>query len=99
MEINQRDMLSDMGFGTAFTSSVMDCVESPNFSILIEGQLLKLFHSERGIRQGILSLTPLFIRDPLFNAVERARQINPYVIGGVLSITHLIFIDDLMCFT
>lgn len=45
--------LSGLGFCKSFINHVMDCVKTPNFSILIEGQPSTKFYGGRGLLQGL----------------------------------------------
>ena len=47
-----RNVLLQLGFPVRFTDLVMACVESPAYSISVNGQLFGFFKGQSGIRQG-----------------------------------------------
>jgi len=98
-----RLLLTHLRFHIDFIRWVMSCMTSVSFVILINGAASPFFHVEQGLRQGC-PLSPLLflllaeglsrflIKD---KADEDFRDIN---ISPGLSITHLLFVDNILIF-
>jgi hypothetical protein len=96
--------LSSMGFPTAMIQTIMKCVSTVSFSILINGQPSKTFFPQRGLRQGDPLSPYLFIicADVLSGLMSQA-QSNHLIHGvkiapGAPEISHLFFADDSLFF-
>jgi hypothetical protein len=96
--------LTAMKFPQKLINTIMKCVTTVSFSILINGQPTKSFIPERGLRQGDPLSPYLFIicADVLSSLIIKANQDN--LIHGVKivprapEITHLFFADDSLMF-
>jgi competence protein ComGF len=96
--------LNSMGFPPALTHTIMKCVSTVNFSILINGHPTRYFNPKRGLRQGDPLSPYLFIiyADVLSGLLTRAQ--NNHLIHGVKiapnspEISHLLFADDSLLF-
>lgn len=79
------------------------CINTPSFSVQVNGELAGVFNSIRGLRQGC-SLSPyLFVicMNVLSKMIDRAvadRRIRYHPKCKGIQITHLCFADDLMVF-
>ncbi|MCH84712.1 hypothetical protein A2U01_0005547, partial [Trifolium medium] len=96
--------LTTMGFPNSMVQTIMKCVTTVNFSILINGHPSQTFHPHRGIRQGNPLSPYLFIlcADVLSGLISKAQ--NSHLIHGVKiahgapEISHLLFADDSLIF-
>lgn len=97
-------MMLKLGFPSGFTNTVMKCVSSPSFSILINGQPSRRFTPSRGPRQGDPLSPFLFILcaeglSTLLRDAESRKAIHGVKIGKkVPPISHLFFADDSLLF-
>lgn len=96
-------LLTHLGFHIDFIRSVMSCMTFVSFSILINGATSSFFHVERGIRKGcpLSSLLFLLVAEGLIRFIIKAK--NEVDFRGIdislgLSITHLLFVDDILIF-
>ncbi|KAK2383275.1 hypothetical protein QL285_070742 [Trifolium repens] len=96
--------LTAMNFPQNLTHTIMKCVTTVTFSILINGQPTKNFSAEGGLRQGDPLSPYLFIicADVLSTLITNAQQ-NKLIHGvkiapGAPEITHLFFADDSLMF-
>jgi hypothetical protein len=98
-----RMLLIHLGFGLVFVNWIMACLSSVSFSILLNGSATNFFLAERGLRQGC-PLSPLLF---LLVAEGLSRFISGEKLGGRftgikitngLTITHLLFVDDILIF-
>jgi hypothetical protein len=81
----------------------MACVTSTSFVVLINGSTSPFFQSSRGLWQGdpISPYLFLLVTEGLSQALHQARSqgiINGVKIVGHLTISHLLFIDDILLF-
>ncbi|MCH81674.1 hypothetical protein A2U01_0002465 [Trifolium medium] len=96
--------LEAMGFPQHLTNTIMRCVTTVQFSILINGNPSTPFRPQRGLRQGDPLSPFLFIicADVLSGLITQAQ--NKQLIHGVKvatsapEITHLLFADDSLFF-
>lgn len=72
--------------------------------MIFEGEATEQFANGRDLRQGD-TLSPILFNlvmenlSQSFHLVEEKKGIGTYVIGGVKSVTHLLFADDILCFS
>jgi hypothetical protein len=96
--------LEAMGFPQQLSNTIIRCVSTVQFSILINGSPSKTFRPQRGLRQGDPLSPYLFIlcADVLSGLITKAQ--NNYLIHGVKivpgapEVTHLLFVDDIILF-
>jgi hypothetical protein len=96
--------LTSMGFPTSLVKTIMKCVTSVSFSILINGQPSRDFLPQRSLRQGDPLSPYLFIicADVLSGLISQAQK--SHLIHGVKiaprapEISHLFFADDSLLF-
>jgi len=94
-------ILIHLGFPHSYISWIMACITSPSFSILINGSASPFFHSERGLRQGC-PLSPLLFLlimeglSRLIDSAKRTGDIWGLRISKFFSLTHLLFVDDVL---
>eukprot|EP00253_Pinus_taeda_P012843 PITA_12843 len=94
-------ILIHLGFPHSYISWIMACITSPSFSILINGSASPFFHSERGLRQGC-PLSPLLFLlimeglSCLIDSTKRTGDIWGLRISEFFSLTHLLFVDDVL---
>ena len=82
---------------------ILGCTYSANFAILVNGSPSPFFTTSRGIRQGcplspllfilVIEGLSLLIEDAKDNGKIRGIKISPQ-----LSLTHLLFVDDVIMF-
>lgn len=91
-----------MNFCPPLIKLVIECVMMPSFSLLIEGEAIDRFHNGCGLRQGdplssflFNLLMEIYHRSGLHFA-EKHEKPDTYIMGGVKSITHLLFVDEMM---
>jgi hypothetical protein len=96
--------LRTMGFPPNLTNTIMRCVSSVSFSILVNGQPSPSFNPHRGIRQGDPLSPYLFIicADVLYSLITQL-QLNNKIKGIAIAtnapqISHLFFADDSILF-
>jgi hypothetical protein len=96
--------LTTMGIPTSLIQTIMKCVTTVQFSILLNGYPTSNFQPQRGLRQGDPLSPYLFIlcADVLSGLISKAQQ--NHLIHGVKiaprapEITHLLFADDSLLF-
>jgi hypothetical protein len=96
--------LNTMGFPSNLVQTIMRCVSSVSFSILVNGQPSQKFKPNRGIRQGDPLSPYLFIlcADVFSNMISNKQ--NQSLINGLAiaqstpKISHLFFADDSLIF-
>jgi hypothetical protein len=97
--------LETLGFPQHLTNTIMKCVKTVNFSILINGKPFKQFNLQRGLRQGDPLSPYLFIicANVFSNLISKAQQGQTIhgvkIAHGAPDISHLLFADDrlLLC--
>jgi hypothetical protein len=93
-----------MGFPHNITDTIMDCVSSVSFSILINGKPSNPFTPQRGLRQGDPLSPYLFIlcANVLYGLITRAEQEEKLhgikIAHSAPAISHLFFADDSLFF-
>jgi hypothetical protein len=96
--------LETMGFPQKLTETIMKCVKTVNFSILINGRPSKNFYPKRGLRQGDPLSPYLFIIcanvfSGLITQAQQGKQIHGVKIAhGAPEVSHLLFADDSLLF-
>eukprot|EP00253_Pinus_taeda_P026585 PITA_26585 len=96
-------ILIHLGFPQNFISWIMACITTPTFSVLINGSASQFFHSKRGLRQGcpLSPLLFLIVMDALSRLIDSAKRNGDFSglrITNECSLTHLLFVDDVMIF-
>jgi hypothetical protein len=97
-----RLLLTHLGFEVPFINWVMSCITSTTFAVLINGATSPFFHVERGLRKGC-PLSPLLFLLVTEVLVEHWLMQNPMGCFMVflslhLSLSHLLFVDDVLLF-
>jgi hypothetical protein len=93
-----------MGFPQQLSNTIMRCVSTIQFSILINGSPSKSFRPQRGLRQGDPLSPYLFILcvDVLSGLIAKAKSNNIIhvvkIVPGAPDVTHLLFVDDNILF-
>lgn len=93
-----------MGFPTKLVNTIMRCVRSVSFSILINGQPSNSFKPQRGIRQGDPLSPYLFIicaevlSGLIFSYQDQGKIHGISIAKNAPPISHLFFADDSMVF-
>jgi len=96
--------LTAMGFPHTLIKTIMLCISTVSFSILINGQPTDPFHPKRGIRQGDPLSPYIFILcaevlSGLINKEQRHGHITGVAIAtNAPSISHLLYADDSILF-
>jgi hypothetical protein len=98
-----RLVLLQVGMSLEATDWIMGCVTSANYVVLINGKPTNFFKSTRGLRQGCP-----FISLIVSSCCRRAKQshkgagrenkIEGIHVARGISITHLMFVDDVILF-
>ena len=98
-----RLLLLQIGVPLVGVNWIMGCLSSANFALLVNGTSSSFFPASRGIRQGC-PLSPLLfivVIEGLSLLIEDARnnrRIKGISISPQLSLTHLLFVDDVILF-
>ncbi|XP_057250742.1 uncharacterized protein LOC130591438 [Beta vulgaris subsp. vulgaris] len=97
------ELLQAMKFPSSFVEMIMECIKSPSFCLMINGELVGFFKGKRGLRQGD-PLSPLiflicmeyFSRTMKIVGAKDDFQFHPRCTG--IKLNHLCFADDIiMC--
>lgn len=98
-----RIILTHLGFPFDFIKWIISCITNIPFSLLINGTTSPFFYSERGLRQGC-PLYPLFfllIMEGLSRLVKeefRRGRLKGIKITEGCTLTHILFVDDVLLF-
>lgn len=93
-----------MGFCPLLCKLVNNRISFASFSVLVEGSPTPPFTNYRGIRQGD-PLSPILfhlVMDNLSRPIEKEikdKKLDTYVVNGSVSISHLIYVDDVLIFS
>jgi hypothetical protein len=98
-----RLVLLQIGMSLEATDWIMGCVNSANFSVLINGSPSSFFKSTRGLRQGcpLSPLLFLLIVEGLSRIILKLvveGKIEGVLVAKGIRITHLLFVDDVLLF-
>ncbi len=100
-----RALLTKFGFNKIFVKWIMECVSTVSSSVLINREKMQFFKPTRGLRQGDPLSLYLFImcQEVLSRMIEKEyieRGIKGVKMNiGGSSITHAMYVDDLMLFS
>lgn len=94
--------MGKMGFPARWLRWIQNCVSSPTFQILINGEPTKPFTASNGIHKGDPIAPYLFViamqgLSAMMEVAVDAKLISPLK-AGRLRISHIIFVDDLIIF-
>jgi len=96
-------LLTHLGFPVEFINWIMCCITKVSFIVLINGSASPLFHAERRLIQGF-PLSPLLfllIMEGLSRLISeecRLGRIQGIKITNAYTLTHLLFVDDVLLF-
>ena len=94
-------LLTHLGFHIDFIKWIMCCISMVYFSILINGASSPFLHAKLGLRQGF-PLSPLLfllVAKGLSHFLKKAQEKDDFrgiPISSALTITHLLFVDDIL---
>jgi hypothetical protein len=96
-------LLTQLGFKVPFINWVMSCISTVSFVVLINGETLGFFNYERGLRQGCLlsSLLFLLIVEGIDREIENAKLQGGFqgiTITPTLRLSRLLFDEDMIIF-
>lgn len=97
-------LMRSMGFAEKWVRLVWECISTPTFSILVNGQPEGWMRSSRGLRQGDLLSPYLFTivmeylscQLDVEEAKGRLKPLHPQIQP---TISHLLFADDILLFS
>ncbi|VVA25489.1 Hypothetical predicted protein, partial [Prunus dulcis] len=98
------EVLIRKGFGDRWRSWIRGCLETANFSVMINGRPRGKFRASRGLRQGDPLSPFLFtlVMDVLSRIMEKAQDADEFhglsPGNGMVEISHLQFADDTIFF-
>lgn len=96
-------ILTHLGFPLVFIRWIMLCITSISLGILINGSISHSFQAEKGIRQGC-PLSPLLFLivmeglSRLIASEKRVGRLKHIKITKQCSVSHLLFVDDILIF-
>jgi len=96
-------LLTYLGFPVGVIKWIMCCITNISFSVLINGAASPFFGSERGFRQGC-PLSPLLFLlvmgglSKLIKDMYHRGRLSGIRISDGCTITHLLFVDDVLMF-
>jgi hypothetical protein len=96
-----RLILLQCGFGLPTKNWIMECITSTTFSILINGESMRFFNTERGLRQGY-PLSPflfILIMEGLSLALKKSKEeglLTGIKVSRLYKTIHLLFVDDIL---
>lgn len=98
-----RLLLLHIGMCGTVVEWILACVTSVNFAVLMNGSPSGFFQCSRGLRQGcpLSPLLFLLVIEGLSRSIRLAKErgiIKGVIIYGNLSLTHLLFVDDVLLF-
>jgi hypothetical protein len=98
-----RLLLIHLGFNHPFVTWTMNCISSTSFSLLINGSATKFFRVERGLHQGCPLSPLLFLMveeclSRIIHSEATSTKIKGIKINSSFSLTHLLFVDDILLF-
>ncbi len=97
-------MMQKLGFDQRWTSLIMECVKTPSFAVLVNGEPHGFITPSRGIRQGDPLSPYLFLIcaegfSALLRKAERDKRLRGITIcRGGPRLSHLLFADDSLLF-
>uniref|UniRef100_A0A803QCV6 CCHC-type domain-containing protein n=1 Tax=Cannabis sativa TaxID=3483 RepID=A0A803QCV6_CANSA len=97
-------MMICLGYDKRWVDKVMNCITSPSFSILINGEVSGQIQPSRGLRQGDPLSPYMFLLclkglSCLIQEAERADRIHGIIFGqDKIKLSHLFFADDSFIF-
>lgn len=98
-----RMLLTHLEFPMVFIDWIMCCITNISFSVLINGTTSPFFHSKRGLRKGF-PLSPLLFLlvmeglSRLIKDMHLRGRLTGIRITDRCTITHLLFVDDVLIF-
>ncbi|XP_074311042.1 uncharacterized protein LOC141646932 [Silene latifolia] len=96
-------MLEALLFPEQFITLIMECVTTPSFSLVVNGELFGFFKAKRGIRQGD-PLSPLLFTicmeylSRILQVVQDYDGFKYHPLCKPMKLSHLCFADDLLLF-
>ncbi|XP_056685700.1 uncharacterized protein [Spinacia oleracea] len=99
-----RFCLARKGFDKSSCDLIMECIASPQTSVLVNGKSSNSFKTSRGIRQGdpispyIFIICMEYLTDLIYEASDQGEWKPFFLKRGGIPITHLMFADDLILF-
>lgn len=99
-----RTIMVTMGFPNSIVNSIMNCITTVTFSILINGNRMEEFKPQRGVRQGDPLSSFLFMISAegmcaLFDNATRMKKIQVFKVASTApGFTHICFADDSILF-
>ncbi|KAA3465119.1 reverse transcriptase [Gossypium australe] len=99
-----KEIMGKMGFDPNWIRSIMNCISTVSYSVILNGQIGDTFHPSRGLRQGdpLSSFLFLICGEGLSSLMRKAT--NEGLLQGVKAnrrgpqISHLLFADDCILF-